>query len=162
MKPRLYFFDKPTVLLLIALTVLSVVMVIAGAGFEGLDLKFYYSGDEALRILSALSSEQRQRYLRIESLDFIYLSIYTSLLMWNLRKVGGARLMFLGTLPAIFDVAENLCIMHWLSSPGEHFYLGFLSFLTMAKWSFGFSWTVLFFAKFFLRRVKEKRRIIPN
>lgn len=156
MKPKIHFFDKTTVFLLMGLAVLSVMMVLIGSDFKGLDLKFYYTGAEALKILSSLSLEQRQRYSFIECLDFIYISIYTSLLLWNLRKLGGRRLFCLGVIPGLCDIVENVGIMFWLQSPFEYSYLGSLRFLTMAKWVTGLSLAFLCLSLFVLHACNVK------
>lgn len=138
MQYRPIFLDKTSILLFCAFGVTGAVMLFFNAGFEGLDLRLSYSGEEAFRSLDILTVDQRSRYHVVEFLDFLYIAIYTAFLFLNFRKVRAKAVVLMMTfVPAIFDVLENVGIIYWLNAPDRYFYLQYLGWITHFKWLSG-------------------------
>ncbi len=106
-------------------------------GFGGpLDMKFYYSENEAIRFFGGLTGVEVTTYLRHELFDFLFLICYSALLYRTLKHLFPDQSFYrvLGIAPGVFDLIETSTITLILIGviPAAPTWLGFM---TCAKWT---------------------------
>jgi len=86
-------------------------IVAVSQGTNVLDLKPWYSPDEALQCINAYGPEGRRIYLWAEwTADFLYPPIYSLLFGGLLFRLGGGKWSLLAVFSWLFDWTENVLI----------------------------------------------------
>lgn len=81
-----------------------------------LDVRFWYSGAEALRYLGSLDPETSRGYLIHELLDLGFMAFYSGF-FWSAWPVGARRWRRLGFVPGVLDLVETSGIIVLLVQP---------------------------------------------
>lgn len=123
-----------------------------------LDLRFWYTAQDALDYLASLQGETRSRYLIHEWLDFGFMGFYSLALAGFWKRHW--RLQMLPWLPGFLDFVETSSIVAILCEPERFARLGLLiSISTPVKYLFfyGVIISILFSAIFpgWMRRSKR-------
>lgn len=152
------------VLILLGLVVLVNLLLALSLGgnpnIKPLDLQFSYSLEEAYKMISAYSEQERAVYILVElTVDIIYPIIYSLCLSFALFLLFGK--MTLAKLPlflALIELIENACIVTLLVNyPHEHPGLvGFASVFTSLKWILAVTCLLLVIVGGTLRLLKSK------
>jgi hypothetical protein len=140
-------------------------IVAVSQGTNVLDLKPWYSPDEALQCLNAYGPEGRRMYLWAEwTADFLYPPTYSLLFGGLLFRLGGGKWSLLAIFSWFFDWSENvfitlMLVMYPTFNPIVAQVAGFF---TVAKWMGIFSVFMMVTVKLVewgLRRWAGKTRI---
>ncbi len=132
-KPRIILFDRKTKALALAFLILSIVMVRMGPA-STLDARFFYTSADAAEYLASIGAFGRATYLKVETLDFGLIAIYTLFLVrvfaasWR-----GLRNRWFAFVPGFFDLIETVTIFYLLKS-GTLTPPAYLGYATAAKW----------------------------
>jgi len=119
---------------------LSGIAILIVGTLNSLDVRFYYTAQQADDFLRSLSPLESQRYLRTELLDLIFLSSYSVLLAFSMRRLYPSKifLAWYAIIPGVFDLAETMTIIlllaKWISYPPP-----WLGLATCLKWTIGAS-----------------------
>ena len=119
---------------LILLIVILVIMVQLWGSQKALDIRLYYSADEAKNFFASLSASEVSAYIRHELFDLVFIFTYSYLLLLQIRRVYKPALFMtaMALTPGIFDFIETSTIlgvlMGWIQSPP---WLGAATFI---KW----------------------------
>lgn len=81
-----------------------------------LDVRFWYTGAEALRYLSSLDAETARRYLFHEVLDLGFMAFYSGF-FWSAWPADARRWRKLSFVPGFLDLVETSGIMALLLVP---------------------------------------------
>lgn len=143
------------------------------SGHDGLlDLRLYYTAQEAFASLSHYGEAGRELYLKFLAVDFVFIPIYSLglgfLMTWFVRATssGQVRRLWLNLLPmgiGIFDATENVFILTMLCLyPGSNVVIGtlsgiatFLKYVLTLTTSLGLGYCVILLA---MRRLGPKLR----
>ncbi len=100
-----------------------------GSGEGLLDLRLYYSAQEAFRTIESYGAEGRALYLRFLAADFVFVPIYglafallftrLAITLWG-RASSRLRVNLLPLGIALADFAENICLLLLLTGYPEH------------------------------------------
>jgi hypothetical protein len=103
---------KREVRLLCALSLIGSAMHIWGS-HESLDIRFYYSADEAKSFFQNLSPSETRAYLQNEFFDVGFFVTYSFLLFCWFQRVYRAypRHSFIALIPGMFDLVETSVII---------------------------------------------------
>src|SRR6478752_9429633 len=118
--PRI--FDRLTWTLIALAIGVWMTMIKVGAPPGFLDARFFYTHDQAYNFMTSLDDFDRGQYKLNEILDLFFLSIYSLLLVSNLRKVLPPGKAWFGFIPGAFDLIETTTILRWLQSPNPTTY----------------------------------------
>jgi hypothetical protein len=141
------------------------------SGGEGLlDLRLYYSAQEAFRTIESYGAGGRALYLRFLAADFIFVPIYGlafALLFTRLALTLWGRAssrIVVNLLPlgiALADFVENSCLLFLLTGyPERRLFVGALAGMaTLTKQALTFS-ALLFLAYGCLRLVENKDKVV--
>ena len=133
--------------LIVALILIGGWMLIWGSS-GSLDMKFYYSADEARRFLYGLSASEAANYLRNEWVDLGFLSTYSALFFVLARRFYPSKpiLHFWAIVPGLFDLIETVTIiwllLYWKAVAPP----AWLGVMTCLKWLSGASISLLILA----------------
>jgi len=113
---------------------------------ETLDMKLYYSGDQARALLQSFSPTQLHAYFINELFDLLLMSSYTVLYFIGLTWAFPSRRIFktLAFVPAAFDFIETSFILYATKFPGPHAFFDWLGYATFLKWTTGTVLTTIY------------------
>lgn len=102
-----------------------------------LDVRFYYTFEEAVTFFISLSDETGFRYLVKELLDLVYICLYSGLFKRGIRHFifPNYPKLFISLIPGLLDVIETLSIIFVLIGFASFDVLTILGFVTCLKWS---------------------------
>jgi hypothetical protein len=137
-KPPLFFPNS--FFLLLGLQVLLILSMRLFDVTESLDVKMYYTGDQARAFLQNMNAENRNAYFVNELIDLLFICAYTASLWIGLRWVYPKdKIMWpLAFAPAAFDLLETLHIIYALKIEGPHLFFDWLGVVTFLKWLLAF------------------------
>lgn len=130
-------FTRSEATLTLLLLLIGVSMEIWGS-HRALDVKFYYSANEARDFLRSMDAAEAAAYLRNEILDLGFLSTYSALSRsFMCRFYPSNRALHIWALvPGFFDLIETSAII-WLLLHPESNPPGWLGVTTCLKWLTG-------------------------
>jgi hypothetical protein len=137
-RPHQKFFDKKMVLLLGFIIGLDILMMIFGPP-ASLDIKLYYSGEEALALFQSFSSADKKSYFINELFDLFLLLSYTAALSLGLQRIYSRRFWTIA-LPIIVgacDFIETIVIISVLKFSVSQSVFDWLGVFSCIKWSLG-------------------------
>jgi hypothetical protein len=132
------FFDKRIRILLVLIVVLDVAMMTLGPRAT-LDMKLYYTGEQARSLLSSFDAHEGNTYFINELFDLVFISAYSSLFFFGLRKAFPKSRIAgpIALVPGFFDVIETSFILYALRTQGPHPFFDWLGVATFLKWTTG-------------------------
>jgi hypothetical protein len=132
------FFDRKMVTLLLFMALLLGGMIGFGPK-ETLDMKYFYTGDQARALLKSFSESQSQLYFVNELFDLVFISTYTMALVIAMKRLfpGYKLTAWLSFAPGAFDLIETGTVIYALKTPGSQQYFDWLGFATCLKWTTG-------------------------
>jgi hypothetical protein len=140
-------FDRQFYISLTSLPIIFLLMQIFGHS-GSLDIKLYYTGDQARFFLTSLSAEQNRAYLVTELIDFfLFIPAYSLTLFFGIKQLRPLdRKMWLWAFaPGFFDIIETLLIINALISTSNQSYFDWLGLMTFFKWLLGLGAVITFF-----------------
>lgn len=128
---------------------------------EIFDSKFFFLKSEIQPILVALGEEGRETYLKINYVDFIFMTFYTLFfygMYFSFFKSIAKTLILIPTLLMFADIAETSVIHYMLRTfPEVHNGLEyFLMFVTPAKWMLALSSLLVIVNGYFVNLYMKK------
>lgn len=155
MKSRAAIFDWKLNTAILLIVVMDIAMMIFGPR-DSLDVKFYYTGDQARALLESFDNLELKKYFINEIFDLGLVLSYTGALYIGMRRAYPKKrgAMILAMLPGLCDLVETSFILYALWQPGLHIFFNWLGIVTLLKWLLG-GLVILFFA---YGAMKERRR----
>lgn len=131
-------FDRKLTLLLGLIVLLDLIILWLGPP-HSLDVKLYYSGDEARALFAALTEADLKAYLTQELFDLGLIASYTTALFIGLSRTRPKKTWAkpLAFLPGFFDLVETLTSIGILRFGLPITWLDHLGLFTFVKWSGG-------------------------
>lgn len=129
------FFDRPTKILFAMIVLFDIVLMTIGPR-DALDIRLYYTGEQARALLASFDEAQIHRYFVNECIDLAFIMTYSALLFVCMQKYW-RRYRVLAFLPGFFDLIETVSILIALSTPGQHDFFDWLGVATFLKWTTG-------------------------
>ena len=130
-------FDKKLISILGLIVLLDVAIWIYGPR-DSLDIKFYYTGDQARALMLGFDQMELRKYLATALLDLALIFSYTTALVIGLKRVYASRTVALaGFLPGVCDFIETAAILYFIVRPGPYAFFDWLGVVTLLKWTFG-------------------------
>jgi hypothetical protein len=117
---------------------------------ESLDIRLYYTGEQARQFLTSLSFKENRVYLITELIDFfLFIPAYTLTLFLGIKQLCSSdrKIWLWAFAPAIFDVIETALIIYALASTANHTYFDWLGLVTFFKWLLALGAVITFFRK---------------
>jgi hypothetical protein len=132
------FFDRKMSALLLFMALILAGMIGFGPK-ETLDMKYFYTGDQARALLRSFSESQSQLYFVNELFDLVFIGTYTTALVIAMKRLfpGHKLTAWLSVAPGAFDLVETGTIIYALKTPGSQQYFDWLGFATCLKWTTG-------------------------
>jgi len=120
---------------------------------ESLDVKLYYTGDEARALFQRLSESDLNAYFIIELFDLCYLTSYTGLFLLGLRQMypRQAGAIALPLIVGASDLIETLAVIGVLKFSVSQTIFDWLGVFTFLKWTLGAIVVLLLLVKALLK-----------
>lgn len=100
-----------------------------------LDTHLFYSADFFIEFFNRLDADLRGRYLQQESLDLLFMLLYTVFFYLHLSWLFGRRAVrWLALLPVVFDFTETVLIILCLTGRVDPATVSWLGVATFLKW----------------------------
>ena len=99
---------------------------------DSLDGRYFYTFEQARELWRALDGDSRKAYLLTETVDLVFIALYTSAFYRILRPHG---LAWLALAPGACDLVETVGVLCALTQPEFPEALGRLGYVTAAKWT---------------------------
>lgn len=124
---------------LVVLTALVGVVMLCLGVRGSLDMRPYYSFQEASNYFNHLSVEMSYAYLIKEFLDLGLIALYSGLFKRGVRKFifPNPPKLFIFLIPGFFDLIETVSIILILKNLISHSILGILGVISLLKWTSG-------------------------
>lgn len=154
MSRKFKFFNKKRALLSALMLCLISGMVFWGP-HNTLDVKLYYSGDEARALFAGLDAAESRHYFINELFDLLFIITYTAFLLSSVRHVFARRRIFwslLAFLPGAFDWVETTSVLYILKAGEPFSLLDYLGIATCLKWTLGALVSVLLLGEIWRRK----------
>jgi hypothetical protein len=106
---------------------------------RSLDVKLYYTGDQARALLSGFGEQETKAYFLNEIFDLFFIFCYSSLFYIGLRRCFPTHrwIWTMAFVPGLFDYVETLMILYALEAKGPHLFFDWLGIATFLKWTTG-------------------------
>jgi hypothetical protein len=131
-------FDKKLIMFLALIIFLDIAMVRLGP-HKSLDVKLYYSGDQARGLLQSFDGIELQKYFINEIFDLILIFAYSCAFFVGIQRAfpNYKNLALLGLIPGAFDLFETIAIIYALRTSGPNNFFDWLGVVTFLKWITG-------------------------
>lgn len=120
-----------------------------GLGSDILDMRFFYTSQEAAHYFLNLSPEKAQSYFSHELTDLAFLTSYTALSFFGVEIFFSKKsnLKWLALIPGLFDLCETCGILVTLKMGPPFNAISWLGIATLLKWTTGAVFFILFFGR---------------
>lgn len=128
--------DKKMIFLLTTIGLIEVWMAVYGPS-ESLDMKYYYTGDDARALFQSFTAADVRTYFINEIFDLILLASYSFAFFLGLQRLYSPRLwtIALPLVAGVSDLIETLVIMSVLKFSNPVSFFDWLGILTCLKWT---------------------------
>lgn len=153
-------FDKKLIGLLVTAAGALAVMFTLGPE-ESLDARFFYTTEEAHRILYDVTADESVRYFRNEIFDVALILLYSAFLFRIFQNLRVPRVwaFVLAFAPGFFDLVETISVLYALQHPGPHGFLSWLGYVTASKWLTAGISVLLLLCRIFLNQISQNSRL---
>jgi hypothetical protein len=149
------FLSKKVIILVVSLILTGVVMRYFSPAYK-LDVRFYYTYEQAVSYLQGLTELQKQNYLYAELFDLWFLTNYTWLWFLALKKyLPNKGRLWIAFIPGSLDLFETGLILFYLLNKEIVSTHQLLPALSSLKWFFGFLIPLYLGGMIFWRRAKS-------
>lgn len=124
---------------ILALVGLYFMMSAMGLGNDILDMRIYYTSEDAAKYLLNLSLEKANLYFDHELFDLLFLTSYSALFFFSFEGLfpHASSLKWITVLPGLFDLFETTGILVALSFGPKSLTMCWLGIFTLLKWLSG-------------------------
>ena len=152
------FFDKKVALLLFLIVVLGLVMRMIGPP-DCLDLKLYYSGEQARALINSFSESDLRVYFLQEILDLVFLTSYTAFFILMLRRLYPTKiwLLIFPLIVGLSDLVETTVTLLVLKFSNLNVWFDWLGPFTFVKWALGSIVALIILTRLFKLKFSKSR-----